>query len=132
MDKNHVILELFQHQVTCCCPGEKHQHMIEFFPGDVWTITDERKYVDCLGWHFLIVVNEEYQFFMQVGEIEELYSEGTICSILDLDLRINHLGYKINEALDAHDRESFLSFADELSNIQEIKNKMNTEDVHAF
>ncbi|PJN87244.1 IDEAL domain-containing protein [Bacillus sp. mrc49] len=132
MDKNHVILEPFQHQVSCCCPGQKHLHMIDFFPGDVWTITDERKYVDCLGWHFLIVVNEEYQFFMQVADIEELYSNGTICSILDLDLRINHLGFKINEALDAHDRESFLSFADELSSVQEIKNKMNTEDVHAY
>lgn len=105
--------------------------MIEFFPGDVWTITNERKYVDCLGWHFLIEVNEEFQFFMHVEDIEELYSKGSICSILDLNLKINFLSFKINEALDAHDRESFLSFADELSNVKEIKNKMNTEEVHA-
>lgn len=135
MDKNFIILELFQHEVSCCCPGERHQHIIEFLQGDVWTITNERKYIDCLGWHSLIVVNNEFQFFMHVEDIEELYSKGSICSILDLNLKINHLSFKVNEALDAldaHDRESFLSFSDELSNVQKIKNKMNSGDVHAF
>ncbi|WP_235568291.1 hypothetical protein [Peribacillus frigoritolerans] len=69
---------------------------------------------------------------MHVEDIEELYSKGSICSILDLNLKINHLNFKVNEALDAHDRKSFLSFSDELSNVQKIKNKMNSGDVHAF
>jgi hypothetical protein len=70
---------------------------------------------------------------MHVEDIEDLYSKGSICSILDLNLKINHLSFKVNEALDAHDRESFLSFSEELSNVQKIKNKkMNSGDVHAF
>lgn len=132
MNKHFIALESFQHQVSCCCPGQKHQHIIDFDQGDVWIITNGRKYIDCLGWHSLIDFNNEFQFFMHVEDIEKLYSKGSICSILDLNLRINHLSFKVNEALDAHDRESFVFFADELKNLREIKSKMHYADVQAF
>jgi uncharacterized protein YpiB (UPF0302 family) len=59
-----------------------------------------------------------------VEDIEELQSKGSICSIWDLDLKINYLNFKIDEALDAHDRESFLSLSDELHCAQQVKRKM--------
>lgn len=132
MDNHFVILELFQHEVSCCCPGQKHQHLLEFQQGDIWTITNERKYVDCLGWHVLIEVNNKIHFLMHVEDVEELYSQRVICSLLDLDLRINHLRFKVNEALDAHDRTAFLSFTDELSNVQRVKSKIRYADVQAL
>lgn len=132
MIERFIVLELLQHQVSCCCPGQQHQHIIEFRQGDVLTITGERKYVDCLGWHVLIDINDEFQFFMYAAEIEELHAEGSICSISDLELRINYLRFKVDEALDAHDRESFLSFVDELCSIKEIKSKMQCAGRQAF
>lgn len=127
-----VILESFQQQVSCCCPGQQHQHIIEFRQGDVWTITNERKYVDLLGWHLLVIVNSEFRFLMHVEDIESLYNKGSICSILDFELKILHLNFKVNETLDAHDKESFLLFANELTNLQEIKDKMYSLDVQVF
>ncbi|TQR12301.1 hypothetical protein [Psychrobacillus soli] len=132
MNDRFVILEFFQHEVSCCCPGQKHQHLIEFHQGDVWTITNERKYVDCLGWHFLVTVNGEFRFLMHVEDMEDLYNNGSICSVLDLELKTIHLNFKINEALDAHDKESFLLFANELTNLREIKDKMHAEGVQVF
>jgi hypothetical protein len=132
MKKHFIILEPFQHQVSCCCPGEKHHHVIEFRQYDVWTITDDWKYVDCLGWYSLIEVNNEFQFLMHVEDIEDLYTKGIICSILDLDLRINHLRFKINEALDAYDRELFLSFSFDLNNLQEMRSKLRYADMQVF
>ncbi|WP_313892948.1 hypothetical protein [Psychrobacillus sp.] len=133
MNENFIILELFQQQISCCCPKQKHQHMIEFRQGDVWTITNERKYVDCLGWHILMTVNREFQFLIHVEDLEELYNKGKICSIMDLDLKMIHLNFKINEALDSHDKESFNLFANELSEIQKIKNEMHySVNVQAF
>ena len=132
MNDHFIILEFFQHQVSCCCPGQKHRHIIEFHQGDVWTFTNERKYVDCLGWHSLVTVNSEFRFLMHVEDIEELYNNKRICSILDLELNIIHLNVKVDEALDAHDKESFQLFANELTNLQEIKGKMYSVDVPVY
>ncbi|WP_423251613.1 IDEAL domain-containing protein [Priestia megaterium] len=38
---------------------------------------------------------------------------------------MNHLKFKINEALDTHDREVFLSLSNELHHIQQVKSKIN-------
>ncbi|QUG42605.1 hypothetical protein KD050_04845 [Psychrobacillus sp. INOP01] len=121
MNENFIILEMFQHEVSCCCPGQKHKHMIEFHKSDVWTIINEQKYDDLLGWHFLVTVNREFQFLIQVDDIEKLCNEGKICSVLDLELKIIHLNLNVNKALDEHDKESFLLFANELNNVQKIK-----------
>ncbi|MCK1998518.1 hypothetical protein MPH47_15040 [Psychrobacillus psychrodurans] len=133
MNENLIILEMFKQEVFCCCPGQKHQHIIEFHQGDVWTITNEQKYDDVLGWHFLVAVNREFQFLIQVDDIEKLFSEGRICSILDLELKIIHLNYQVNKALDEHDKESFSLYANELSNAKKvIDNGYFTVGIQAF
>ena len=121
MNENFIILEMFQHEVSCCCPGQKHKHVIDFHQSDVWTITNEQKYDDLLGCHFFIAINREFQFLIQVDDIEKLCNEGRICSILDLELKIIHLNLNVNKALDAYDEESFMLFATELNNVQKIK-----------
>jgi uncharacterized protein YpiB (UPF0302 family) len=129
MDKHFIILEPFHHQVTCCCPGEKHRHMIEFCEGDIWTMTNERKYVDCLGWHYLVENNNDFELYVHVEDIKELYEKGLICSTWDIDLKENHLLFKINESLDGNNREIFLSLANELRQLREIKSKMSNANL---
>lgn len=125
MDTHFIIMKPFCHEVGCCCPEQQHQHMINFRQGDIWTITNNRKYVDGLGWYCLIDINNEFQFFIYVDDIQELHAKGSIYSIWDLDLKINYLNFKINKALDTHDREAFLSLSNELHHAQQVKSKMN-------
>ncbi|KOP63686.1 IDEAL domain-containing protein [Priestia megaterium] len=125
MDTHFIIMKPFCHEVGCCCPEQQHQHMINFRQGDIWTITNNRKYVDGLGWYCLIDINNEFQFFIYVDDIQELHAKGSICSIWDLDLKINYLNFKINKALDTYDREAFLSLSNELRHTQQVKSKMN-------
>lgn len=125
MDTHFIIMKPFCHEVGCCCPEQQHQHIINFRQGDIWTITNNRKYVDGLGWYCLIDINNEFQFFIYVDDIQELHAKGSICSIWDLDLKINYLNFKINKALDTHDREAFLSLSNELRHAQQVKSKMN-------
>ncbi|MFJ8063950.1 hypothetical protein ACIQYS_04925 [Psychrobacillus sp. NPDC096426] len=132
MNDRFIILDFFQHQVSCCCPGQKHQHVIDFRQGDVWTITNERKYIDILGWHIGVIVNSEFKFLIHVEDLEDLYDNGSICSVLDLELKILHLNFKINETLDAHDKASFQLFANELTNLQEIKDTMHSVGAEVF
>ncbi len=39
MKEQFVILEQLLHPVRCCCPGQIHEHMLEFHQGDIWFIT---------------------------------------------------------------------------------------------
>lgn len=132
MNDRFIVLDFFQHQVSCCCPGQKHQHVIDFQQGDVWTITNERKYIDILGWHVGVIVNSEFKFLIHVEDVEDLYDNGSICSVLDLELKMLHLNFKINEALDTQDKESFQLFANELTNLQEIKDTMHSVGAEVF
>ncbi|QCS54035.1 hypothetical protein [Priestia flexa] len=125
MDKHLVVIKAFSHEVSWCCPGESHQHVITFHQGDVWTLTDERKYIDSLGWHSLMDVNREFQCFISTEELQDLYLSGVICSILDVDLQMNHLNFKINEALDTQNRELFHSMVSKRFNLQKIRDKVD-------
>jgi hypothetical protein len=130
MNEHFIILETFQHPVRCCCPGQGHEYTVDFKQGDIWCLTKERKYIGCLGWYFLIAFNNEYQFYIHVEDIENLYRKGSICSILDLELKINYLNSKVNEALDEQDRKAFLSYTGELNDVQSIKEKMKYTPVY--
>ncbi|MNG09308.1 IDEAL domain protein [compost metagenome] len=59
--------------------------------------------------------------FMFLDDIEHLCMKGTICAISDLDLRINYLRFKVDEALDTRDRESFLVFSSELQKVRNLR-----------
>ena len=42
---------------------------------------------------------------------------------MDLELKMMHLNFKVNESLDQHNEEAFTVFANELSNVQKIMGK---------
>lgn len=98
--------------------------MTQFYQNDWFTVLDERKYVHHLGWNRLIAVNNEFRCFIQEDAIEKLYDRGMICSSLELDLQLNYLNLKVNEALDAFDKESFLSFTAQLNHLHNLKEKI--------
>ncbi|WP_129730994.1 IDEAL domain-containing protein [Ectobacillus funiculus] len=118
MNSNFVTLKSFEYELNCNCP---ERHPIYFSAGDILTIEEERRYVDGMGWYVLITINDEYNMFMFLEDIEHLRMKGTICAISDLDLRINYLRFKVNEALDTRDKEAFLIFSSELGKVMNLR-----------
>lgn len=118
MNSSFVTLKPFEYELNCKCP---ERHPIHFSAGDILTIEEEKRYVDGLGWYVLITINDEYNIFMFSDDIEHLYMKGTICAISDLDLRINYLRFKVNEALDTRDKDAFLLFSSELGKVMNLR-----------
>ncbi len=106
--------------IECTCPRPEHTFILDLHKGDIITVTEEKKYVDSLGWLLLVMIND-YSFFMFVDEIEEFIANKKITSLLDLELRMNYLDYKVNESLDVLNKEKFDVFARELNDLKAIQ-----------
>jgi hypothetical protein len=115
-----IVLTPFQYMIECTCPRPEHTFILDLHKGDIITVTEEKKYVDSLGWLLLVMIND-YSFFMFVDEIEEFIANKKITSLLDLELRMNYLDYKVNESLDVLNKEKFDVFARELNDLKAIQ-----------
>jgi hypothetical protein len=120
MKNDFIVLAPFQYMIECTCPRPEHSFILDLHKGDIITVTEERKYVDSLGWLFLVMI-KDYSFFMFVDEIEEFISSKKITSLLDMELRMNYLEYKVNESLDGLNKEQFDLFASELNDLKSIQ-----------
>ncbi|WP_449598701.1 hypothetical protein [Niallia sp. Marseille-Q9988] len=120
MKNDFIVLTPFQYMIECTCPRPEHTFILDLHKGDIITVTEEKKYVDSLGWLLLVMIND-YSFFMFVDEIEEFIANKKITSLLDLELRMNYLDYKVNESLDVLNKEKFDVFARELNDLKAIQ-----------
>jgi len=123
MQSNYVVLKSFQYLIECTCPSPDHTFMLEFHKGDTFIITEEKKYVDSLGWLVLVLI-KDYSVYMYIDELEEFVAEKKICSIMDLELKINYLQYKVNETLDSMDEGNFSLYAKELVELKEVQDSV--------
>ncbi|MEM5592979.1 hypothetical protein AAHH67_16565 [Niallia circulans] len=66
----------------------------------------------------------DYSFFMFIDEIEEFIANKKITSLMDMELRMNYLEYKVNESLDGLNKEQFELFAKELNTLKSLQNEL--------
>lgn len=123
MQSSFVVKRSFQHEVDCFCSEEKHSNIIQMQKGDRFVLSGERKYVEHLGWYFQIIVNEAYQVFILLSDIQQLYEHNLICSLLDLELAINYYEYKVNQSLDEKDKDTFDHYIQKLEGTKYLLNK---------
>ncbi|GKU80726.1 hypothetical protein [Niallia sp. NCCP-28] len=123
MKNDYVVLKSFQYLIECTCPSPDHTFMLEFDKGDTFIITDEKKYVDSLGWLVLVLIKNS-SIYMYIDELEEFVEDKKICSIIDLELKINYLEYKVNETLDSMDECNFSLYAKELAVLKEVQDSV--------
>ncbi|KAB7673174.1 hypothetical protein [Bacillus sp. B1-b2] len=124
MTNDFIVTTPFQYLIECTCPRPEHTFILNLQVGDRITITEERKYVDSLGWMLLVHINE-YNFFMFIDEIEEFITEKKISSIIDMELRMNYLTYKVNESLDSLNKDLFDMYAKELNDWKQIQESIS-------
>lgn len=120
MKNEFIVLTPFQYMIECTCPRPEHTFILDLHKGDIITVTEEKKYVDSLGWLLLVMI-KDYSFFMFVDEIEEFIATKKITSLLDMQLRMNYLEFKVNESLDVLNKEQFELFASELNELKAVQ-----------
>ncbi len=130
MNHQFAVLEAFRHEYPVCraCCAAKAPGPLDLKKGDVLTITCEKKYVDLLGWFFLININGERQVYMSISDLEDYYLTGKICSFFDLALKINHLSYKVNQSLDCRNKKEFGMYSEQLRQWKEFQESVYEKD----
>ena len=120
MNNDFIVLTPFPYMIECTCPSPEHTFILDLHKGDIITVSEERKYVDSLGWLILVMI-KDYSFYMFVDEIEEFVANKQITGLLDMEWRMNYLEYKVNESLDGLNKENFEVFARELNDLKSIQ-----------
>ncbi|KON88196.1 hypothetical protein AF332_16210 [Sporosarcina globispora] len=123
MSELYIAIDHFDHQIDCFCPDADHVNIINIQKGDLIEVTPERKYT-MLGWYALVVVNGQRAFYMAIEDIERYFINECISSQLDIDLKINYLQYKIDQDLEAGDRDSFADNSRKLSETCRLKEEL--------
>ncbi|WP_312094478.1 hypothetical protein [Niallia sp.] len=123
MNNDFIVLTPFQYMIECTCPRPEHTFILDLHKGDIIAVTEERKYVDSLGWLILVMI-KDYSFYMFVDEIEEFVANKKITALLDMELRMNYLEYKVNESLDGLNKADFEVFARELNELKSIQKEL--------
>jgi hypothetical protein len=121
----NIAVKTFDHQVDCFCPDAEHSEVVTIHKGDIIEISSERKYTVINGWYALIVINQRCSFYMAVEDLEWYFLKEQIASMLDVDLQMNYYHFKINQALDEGDEESFMSFTEKMNESNELKEKLD-------
>lgn len=121
MNHRFVVLKNYVFPIDCSCLNCTSAQKIELQKGSILTITPEKKYVENLGWYFLIDINSEYQVYINIYDFEKFYNDQKFCSLLDFDLKYNYFEYKVNEALDQKDSYLFNHYANELKEMNQLK-----------
>lgn len=121
----YIAVKTFDHQVDCFCPDADHSEGVTIHRGDIIEITPERKYTVINGWYALVIINQNFSFYMAVEDIEWYFTKEQMISMLDMDLKVNYFRYKINQALDEGDEISFMNFTEKMNDSNEMKEKLH-------
>ncbi|MBY0156481.1 hypothetical protein M4D56_16350 [Cytobacillus oceanisediminis] len=123
MSEFYIAIDHFDHQIDCFCPDADHVNILHFQKGDLIEVTPERKST-MLGWYALVVINGQQAFYMAIEDIERYFMSECISSQLDIDLKINYLQYKIDQDLEAGDKDSFAENSRKLSETCSLKEEL--------
>lgn len=124
MNEHYIAMNTFQHDIDCFCPDDYHAFSITLQKGDLIEVTPERKFTLAKGWYTFVVINEQHAFYMAMEDLEQYILNENIKSMLDIDLKINYLQYKIDQDLESGDKASFARHTNLLSETRKLKEEL--------
>ncbi|KGP71415.1 hypothetical protein [Pontibacillus yanchengensis] len=125
MYSSFIVTAPFKHEVECFCSDVKHTNTITFRKGDHLYLTEEKRYVDDIGWYFKVLINDMYSAYFIITDLEKLYQMEYLHSLFDIELEINYYQYKVNQALDEKDEETFTDYVTKLEKRQKLLQNKN-------
>ncbi|MGF2614309.1 IDEAL domain-containing protein [Rossellomorea vietnamensis] len=112
MGNHYIAVQSFLHEVDCFCPDKEHLDWLKVRQGDIINIQHERTYNMVNGWYVLIEVNDS-SFYIAVEDLNQYYIRGLFISEIDIELRVNYLKFRIDEALENSDEGKFYELTEE-------------------
>lgn len=103
-----VVTRSFDHIVDCFCPDGNHSDVLEMKKEDIIEVTNERQYMFDADWFILVIINNNWQLYMALEDLERYFTQGYVVSLMDIELKINHLKFQIDQSLGQGDESTFL------------------------
>ncbi|MCQ6276243.1 IDEAL domain-containing protein [Bacillus sp. V3B] len=124
MFRHFIAIKTFEHQMDCFCSDGTHAEVLTIHKEDIIEIINERKFMIEKGWYFLIRMNNQYNFHIALEDLERYYLNERLLSLIDIELALNYLQFKVDQALDTGDEELFLNFTKKLKESRDLKMKL--------
>jgi hypothetical protein len=124
MNQHYIAVKTFQYPIECFCSSSDHTYYLTIHGGDIVEVTDERKYMMANGWYSLVKINERSIFYIALYDLEDFFRKEQLLAMIDIDLQINYLQFKINQAFDTGDEASFIDISKKLNESSELKLKL--------
>jgi hypothetical protein len=118
---HYIAASEFEHPIHCLCPGGGHTGLLSLQQGDIIEVINERKYTIAKGWHSLIHINKHWFVYISERDLEECCTKKQLLNSLDIDLELNYLHFKINEALDTGNKTDFHALTRQLKEMAGLK-----------
>lgn len=116
-----IAVETFEHIIECFCPDLAHEDFLEIKKEDIIEVTNDRQYMFDNGWYIKVVLNNDWHFHMALEDLEKYFTQGMILSLVDIELKINHLNYVIDQSLGKGDEAAFLQSTKSLKESKQLK-----------
>lgn len=88
--------------------------------GDSFEIGQDCKYIKGVGWFLLIVVNGKEEMFVQLESIEKALSENAVVTIVELQIEISLLKFKLDHVLKKRMEQEFYEIATKYNGIKQL------------
>ncbi len=124
MYQDFIAVQAFTHKVDCFCPGSIHSEVLRIEQADIIRVTNERKYVANNGWYMMVEVDNQYNFYIALTDLERYYKTGQILLKDDIEFNINYLNAQVDRSLDNKDEAMFKLFSTQLIEVSRLKVKL--------
>ncbi len=123
MNRHFIAVQSFCHQTDCYCPGAIHSELLRIEQADIIKVTNERKYTAHNGWYYMVVLGDEYYFYMAISDLEQYYARGQLFSPEDIEWKMNYLNCQVDQSLDRKDEVRFRYVSKQLIEANKLKKK---------
>ncbi|XQY92426.1 hypothetical protein ACNRWW_02985 [Metabacillus sp. HB246100] len=124
MHQYFIATESFDHIVDCFCPDSRHEDTLKIYENSLIEITEDRKFI-MDRWYILIVLNTSWQFYMALEDVENYFKEGKMMTSMDLELKLNYVTYKLDEALAKRDEAAFVHHSKTQKKLCHLKERLH-------
>ncbi|RCW77035.1 IDEAL domain-containing protein [Saliterribacillus persicus] len=124
MYQDFIAVKAFTHKVDCFCLGSIHSELLRIEQADIIRVTNERKYVANNGWYMMVEVDNQYNFYIALTDLERYYTTGQILLKDDIEFNINYLNAQVDRSLDNKDEALFKLFSTQLIEVSRLKVKL--------
>ncbi|MCE7793815.1 hypothetical protein K8O68_15490 [Salipaludibacillus sp. CUR1] len=120
----YISLLKFSHVVNCLCRKGAPSATLQINAGDVIEVTNECKLFKDAGWFFMAAVNGKKCGFIAHEELVNYLNDKKLVTMLDIELHINHLKYKLDLALDQRNKDCFNVYTKKLTDYLILKSEL--------